>query len=105
MAKPEYPEHEKLRKLQGANQAEGDFLERLLAQGLTLCTFHEEHTTVVNDTEGGGQWPEKGAYRPHCESTESLLARFHGIDQAKLSAEKDAMVEAMRAMSRSHAGA
>jgi hypothetical protein len=76
-----YPEHEKLSAVKDKSQAIGEFLDIFLPrQGIVLM----EHT-------------EYGDYVPTHRSITSLLAEFFDIDQAKLDAEKEAMLDALRA--------
>jgi hypothetical protein len=76
-----YPEHEKLKKVSDKSQAIGEFLDTFLPQqGIVLM----EHT-------------EYGDYVPTHRSIQSLLAEFFGIDQKRIDAEKDAMLDAIRA--------
>ena len=70
----DYPEHQKLRDLNGANQRIGEFLEWLAGQDLCICGLHGEH------------------YYPSGHSTESLIALFFEIDREKLEDEKRAML-------------
>lgn len=78
-----YPEHEKLKALDGANQTVGDFLEWLDDHGYEIGQR--------DDKENYLQWT--GKYR------DDWLAHFFDIDRKKLSAEKDAMLEEIRASS------
>lgn len=75
----EYPEHEKLHAIHAQSQAIGEFLDVFLpSQGITLA-----------ETQDGRLWPTH-------RTIPSLLAEFFGIDQAKIDAEKDAMLAAIR---------
>lgn len=73
-----YPEHEKIHAVKEQSQAQGDFLLWIEQQGFYLMQWSKE---IEEDV-------------PVTESTEQLLARFHGIDLKALAAEKDAMLEA-----------
>lgn len=75
----QYPEHEKLQALKGANQTVGEFLEWL-----------EEDNVILS------KWGEGDALFPIYKSKEDLIAGFFGIDQNKLEAEKRQMLEALR---------
>jgi hypothetical protein len=73
----EYPEHEKLKALGGANQTVGDFIEWLGENRIELA-----------------QWNDAGTYcLPIHKSRDDLLAEFFEIDRNKLEAEKRAMLE------------
>lgn len=79
-----YPEHEKLRKVREESQVQGELLEWLSDElGLTLCETR----------------PEPWGYHPTRLTTQALLARYHDIDEDKLRAEKDAMLEEIRSAS------
>jgi hypothetical protein len=78
----DYPEHDKLHKIQDQSQACGEFIDWLESQGLHLCEA---------DPESGRYWP---THRP----LRGLLADFFGIDQRKIDAEKEQMIAAMRAL-------
>jgi hypothetical protein len=77
-AAPEYPEHEKLAKVQPETQAAHDFLEWLGGKGIMLARVDERGMalTVGNDRD--------------------LLAEWKGVDLAALEAEKRAMIERVR---------
>lgn len=78
----EYPEHDKLKALGGANQTVGDFIEWLGEQGIELASYGN------------------GAYRdvlfPLRRSRDTLIAQFFEIDTNKLEAEKRAMLDEIR---------
>lgn len=157
----EYPEHDKLRALGGANQTVGEFIDWLHANGMTVAKYgypvdmqvfvsvrhmgsgeRRRLLEVVEsrDMEAIVEWLEERDYvdqitvapyfgwgydsftqrvaLPHpefpaepwaythfdrsrlweqMESTEQMIGRFFGIDPAKLSAEKDAILAAIRA--------
>jgi hypothetical protein len=69
-----YPEHEKLRKLNGANQAIGDFLNWLHDNGFEIAKWR--HDELV----------------PSGKSRDDLIAEFCKIDRDKLDDEKRAML-------------
>jgi hypothetical protein len=76
----EYPEHEKLHAIHAQSQAIGEFLDVFLpTQGIVLM----EHDPY-------------GDYVPTRRTIPSLLAEFFDIDQAKIDAEKNAMLAALR---------
>jgi hypothetical protein len=76
----EYPEHDKLHEVRDATQAAGEFTEWLSSQGIFLARYHEGHNF------------------PRSVETpvQDLLARWTGIDQSKLEAEKRAMLAKIR---------
>ncbi len=81
-----YPEHAKLKALGGANQTIGDFIEWLGEQGFTIA-----HHALL---ESG----EPSVHLSWCgKSRDRLIAEFFEIDQAKLDAEKDQILEDFRA--------
>lgn len=75
-----YPEHAKLRKISDKSQAIGEFLDWAGrgSKGLTLC-YSDGHR-----------------FYPSYKTKTKLLAEFFGIDEAKLEAEKLAMLEECR---------
>jgi len=84
-----YPEHDKLRALNGANQVVGDFLECLAENGCEICDrLHDRYGDV--------------AYRAAFKSRDNLIAEFFEIDERELSREKDRMLEDFR-QAKSHA--
>lgn len=75
----EYPEHEKLKALGGANQTVGDFIEWLGENGYEIAQ---------RDKYGGLYWCGK--------SRDQLISAFFEIDRDKLEAEKRAMLAEIR---------
>jgi hypothetical protein len=76
----QYPEHEKLKGLGGANQIVGDFIEWLAERRIELA-----------------EWNPSGTYcMPIHRSRDDLLAEFFEIDRDKLEAEKRAMLASLR---------
>jgi DNA polymerase III epsilon subunit-like protein len=74
------PEHDKLMKVSELSNEIGKFLDYgLAAQGLTLC----------EESRSGRLWPTS-------RSIPDILARYFGIDQDALEAEKRAMLEALQ---------
>lgn len=76
---PEYPEHEKLAALDGANNTVGRFLEWLEEEGIVLCKWHDDDKI-----------------HPHYETKEDMIARHFDIDPNKLESEKQAMLDSIR---------
>lgn len=75
----DYPQHDKLKALVGANQTVGDFITWLRAKGYIICERHE-----ADD------------YWPTFKTTDNLIADFFEIDEKELSREKDRMLEEFR---------
>lgn len=76
----EYPEHEKLKKVQEKSQAIGDFLEELEHKGIELAKWG---------------YPFKGGPKSLMaidKSRNTILAEHFGIDLNKLEAEKRQMI-------------
>lgn len=80
--KSDYPEHDKMRAVKDHSQTVGDFIEWLMANGLSICEYDVDY--------------RQGTYFPTPKSTRQLLADFFEIDLKKVDEEKDAMVEEMR---------
>lgn len=76
----EYPEHEKLAKVKDESQAIGEFLEWLENHG------EYELGAVAEDLK----------LYPLGKSIERILAEYFKVDQRKLEAEKQTMLEAIR---------
>ena len=76
-----YPEHEKLKALNGANQTVGDFIEWLGEQGLVIAKW--------SDDGGDYMWPAG-------KSRDELIAEFFDIDRDKLEEEKREMLNKIR---------
>jgi hypothetical protein len=83
-----YPEHEKLKALNGANQIVGDFIGWLSAQGIVLASY------------GKGSYDDE--LFPTHKSRDDLLAEHFGIDRNVLEQEKRAMLGEMRKMNDEH---
>lgn len=77
----DYPEHDKLAKISDQSQTCGEFVDWLQGCGLHLCEGEDDE---------GRFWP---SHRPITE----LLAGFFDIDQKKIDAEKEAMLDVLRA--------
>ncbi|QGJ92737.1 hypothetical protein QDA04_gp67 [Microbacterium phage Megan] len=82
-----YPEHARLQALDGDNDTIGAFLEWLSEQGYVIA----EHGTGEPDDDRS----EHRLWAVH-RSIESWLAQYFNINPVKISAEKDAMLRAMR---------
>jgi hypothetical protein len=61
----------------------GEFLDWLASQGLHLCEWREGI--------GGGRWYERSNFQ-------QLIADFYSIDLAKIEAERQALLEHLRAL-------
>ena len=81
----DYPEHEKLKKVQERSQSIGEFIDWLSEKKLCVCEYIKDE--IVN---------EEGWF-PANKSTEKLLAEFFNIDLGKIESEKQQMLEEMRA--------
>jgi hypothetical protein len=82
----DYPEHEKLKKIQERSQACGEFLEWLQDEkNLVLC--HRPDFETEEDEED-----QEGEYFPAPISKMRLLAEFFDIDLDKLEDEKQAIL-------------
>jgi hypothetical protein len=79
----EYPEHEKLKAVQGESQLVGNFIEWLSAEHIEFAQYGDKSYT-------------RERLFPMNISTEKMLARYFGIDLQKLNNEKIAMLEAIR---------
>ena len=77
-----YPEHEKLKALNGDNQVVGSFLDWLADEGLVIAEWSD-----VGDDDC--------LYRS-LRTNESLLAGFFDIDPVKLEQEKQHMLDSLR---------
>ncbi|WP_186214816.1 hypothetical protein [Burkholderia gladioli] len=80
------PEHQKLKDLNGANQIVGDFIEWLSDNGCVIAQY-----------EGNRLWPIT-------KSRDALIAEHFGIDQKRLDAEKEQMLDEFRAAQTVSAG-
>jgi hypothetical protein len=77
----EYPEHDKLRAVQGESQIIGNFLEWINHEaGFAVCEFLERPQTYV----------------PVNLNTEQLLARYLEIDLRVIEIEKRRMLDKLR---------
>ena len=81
-----YPEHEKLKALDGQNQIIGQFIEWLNDNRYVICEWQN-----LGDEDGRG-------YYPMNRSNNSWIAQYFQIDPAKIEAEKRAMLAAIREM-------
>ena len=77
----EYPEHERLRAISDQSQVCGEFIEWLEGHGYHVCQGSNDESF----------WPTH-------TSVQDLLAAFFGIDRKKIDAEKEAMLDAIRAV-------
>lgn len=99
LPEPEYPEHEKLKKVKDQSQACGDFLEWLQdTKGIVLAKRHE-HVEGCEPNRLGygvacGMTP--GDLEPCPVTVRKLLAEFFSIDEDKLEQEKQDMLERIR---------
>lgn len=78
----QYPEHDKMSKVQTEAQILGEFLENLPSLKLTLCDSESDHTS--------------GRLFPSGRSIQGIIAEHLGIDLRKIDAEKQQMLETIR---------
>lgn len=101
LVEPNWPEHAKLEALNGENEVVGRFIEWLNEQNIVLATEMEGSTRVEFKSTGpDGAVREESdrvdvAYWPVNKTTETWLSEYFGIDQRKLSLEKDDMLRKM----------
>lgn len=79
-----YPEHEKMKAVEGKSQSIGYFIDTLQEKGMFICKFLSD--------EG----PHGGLYIPQTQSIEQLLAEHFEIDLKVIEQEKQAMLEEFR---------
>lgn len=93
---PNYPEHEKLKALQGKNDVVGDFINWLYENNWQIARRHEHMDSC-------GEADKSFPYMHQCgyvtgemfrdrRSIETIIAEFFDIDAQRLSEEKDQMV-------------
>ncbi len=97
----EYPEHEKLKKIIDKSQICGEFYEWLTQQkNIRLSKLHQ-HTSECFDGEDNLICDRfHNEYYPMKVDIRDLLAEFFGIDQERLNAEKEQMIEYLRKSSK-----
>lgn len=81
-----YPEHQKLALVQPESQRLGEFIEWLSWNGMAICEHYESGRGSMRD----------GEYVPVRTNANQLLAKYFGIDLAKIEAEKCSMLDEMR---------
>jgi hypothetical protein len=79
----DYPQHDKLTSLDGANQTVGNFIEWLGENGYHICI------RLIPRQEGHEYWPTM-------TTRDEFIAAFFEIDAKELSREKDRMLEEFR---------
>lgn len=77
---PQYPEHEKLKDLGGANQIVGDFIEWLHENGMWIAQYAARSDQLIVSTK----------------NRDELIAEHFGIDRKRLENEKQAMLDFLR---------
>lgn len=91
-----YPEHEKLKKVQEKSQAIHEFIKEFLSKkGIMLgkyCTYEYETPS--------GRIKEKEDFLPWPEDLTKLVAEFFNIDLNKIETEKRQMLEECRQITR-----
>lgn len=78
-----YPQHDKIKDLNGANQIVGDFIEWLSGHGYFIC-------------QRLGPGNEGQDYGPTFKSRDNLIAEHFEIDEREFSREKDRMLDEFR---------
>ena len=91
-----YPEHEKLHAVQKQSQACGEFIEWLQQQGYTICRKHQHDPYCYGESEYRICDMFKDGYYPEMRPIRHLLAEFFTIDEEKLEAEKQEMLNTLR---------
>ena len=76
----EFPEHEKMQKIQKKAQAVGEFIEWIRDKDIEFCLWDEHQSEFV----------------PFRDSIEKILASYFGIDLTVIETEKRAMLEICR---------
>lgn len=89
----EYPEHEKLRSLNGSNQVVGEFIEWIQHQGYVFAKY--ERMKFDNIFNNGTHCHV--VLSPHYINIPGLLEQFFEIDSSILETEKRQMLDEMRA--------
>lgn len=80
----DYPEHDKLQALDGANQTIGEFLEWLNDNRYSICEW-----------QNYGDEDARGYYPVH-RSPQSWIAQYFQIDPVKIEQEKRHMLDLIR---------
>ena len=98
----QYPEHEKLHVIKDQSQACGDFLDWLGSEKrIVLAREHQHDEGCYDDPTSKNRQRLCGLMKNELAfivvDKVKLLAEYFEIDQAKLEAEKVAMLEEMRA--------
>jgi len=96
----EYPEHDKLMKVQANSQACGEFLDWLLGR-YTIGEYHEHTDACWPPDENHTERRRTCGYSddvlyPAGIDVRKLLAQFFGIDEDKLEDEKREMIDQLR---------
>jgi hypothetical protein len=93
----EYPEHEKLEKIQPQSQIVGEFLEWMQWKKRIVFTNYHYHSDNCYDDEGMKRcgYFEDYLY-PMWDKIEDLLAEFFEIDQNKINDEKEVILQEIR---------
>jgi hypothetical protein len=91
-----YPEHDRLQAVKESSQTIGDFLSWIQEeQSVVLARSHKHNENCIENGERvcGA---EKDSLVPVFCSITGWLARYFGIDEAKLEAEKRTMLDDLR---------
>lgn len=92
-----YPEHDKLRAVKDQSQACGEFLDWLLGpQNYTIGEYHRHTEDCYDDGDLICTSSTEFLFPVALPPTTKLLAKFFGIDEAKLEEEKRKMLAELR---------
>ena len=102
-AKVETPELDKMLALKNERHTEsiGEFLDWLSEQGVVLAERHHHTDECFEEMDGGYRerrcFYEESDLAPHYEPVERLLARYVGVDLAKVEEERRLLLKAIQA--------
>lgn len=93
----EYPEHEKLHKVNDKSQTIGEFVEWMRDSKQAYFATEHEHTESCEDDDGDLQCDLKESELiPVRTPITKLLAEFFQIDLDKIDIEKESMLQSIR---------
>ena len=91
----QYPEHEKLKALEGKNDAVAGFLEWMAENEYVIARHHEHNRDCRKSGEFVCGYNQDDLY-PVRRNIESLMAEYFKISLTKLEDEKRAMLDEIR---------
>ncbi len=94
MSETTYPEHEKMKALNGASQTAGEFVDWMQGQGIVFAEYQTVQRTNILTGKPLADMVE--TLMPKHLNIPALLADFFDIDEAKLEAEKQEMIAGLR---------